>query len=283
MLSAIAARKAAHAAKRQQSDSQKDAGEDSNMTRRKEALTPMSTSDPEQSPGIPVTSDSELAIPRKRKANRQDVLPKMVQKNAKRLKHANIGRTRYFETEQPLEDFNDDILQSEIARPRSRGSSPSEPVLDSIQENGLISGFVTEDPGPSRRFSPSRPILDSSEEEDGGLKQNNHYSPEKSQETGSIVFLKASHRLFLPRLDSNCFRLTSDDLRNMDVLLDSDNATGTLILLPPEHLLTFVGTASITLVQGTLRSWVRSFDRHFTLIAYFLHDAVHWRLSNLLA
>ena len=79
-------------------------------------MTPMSTYDPEQSPGI-VTSDSELAIPRK-KAKRQDHIPKMVQKHTKRLKHANIGRTRYFETEQPLEDFNDDILQSEISYKR---------------------------------------------------------------------------------------------------------------------------------------------------------------------
>ena len=237
MLSAIAARKAAHAAK-QQPNPQNDASEVSNMILR-ERSTPVSTSKLEQSPGFSVTSDSEAAaIPQKRKAKRQDFLRKTVQKKAKRLTNSDVRRARYFEAEQPPGGFDGDDPQSPHPQPHSS------------QEDGLISGFITEDPGPSRGYSPSRPILDSSEDESRELVHEKHYSLGKKLETDSIVSLTASRRLFFPKLDSNCFRLTSDDLKGLDG--SQDVGSGTLLLLPPGHSLTFVGTASITLLQGAV-------------------------------
>jgi polynucleotide 5'-hydroxyl-kinase GRC3/NOL9 len=244
MLSAIAARKAAQAAKQQQQQQQPEAHVDA---KKEVSTTPLSTYELEPSPPNFVMSVSEAATPRKRKTRGQDTHR---QKKMKRLTNADIGRTRYFEAEQPVQDFEDedeDILQSEISR--SRGSSPSQPPQDSAPEDGVVNGFIPEDPGPSRAYSPSRPILDSSEEEDeSGLGQETDHLDYRRKNLETTH--KVSHRIFIPKVDTNCFRLTSDDYKHLDVTNTAES--GTLVLLSPGHSLTFVGATCIILLQGAI-------------------------------
>ena len=219
MLSAIAVRKAAQAAKQQQQQS-----ESHHDDKRERSTTPLSTHELEQSPANLVTSDSEVDTPRKRKANGQGAQRSIRQKRMKRSMNADIGRTRYFEAEQPIEGFDD-------------------------EDDGVVSGFIPEDPGPSRGYSPSRPVLDSSEDDEGGSGQETHPEPRRKQlETNH----GASRRVYVPKVDTNCFRLTSDDLKKLDITKLADNVSGTLVLLPPGHSLSFVGTSCITLLQGAI-------------------------------
>ncbi|KAF8486515.1 hypothetical protein JB92DRAFT_3024529 [Gautieria morchelliformis] len=229
MLSAIAARKAAQAAKQEQFRPHNDANDASEMAQ------------------APVLSGSGSATPQKRKAKGGDVPRKISLKRAKKLTTADIGRTRYFDVEQPIEYFNDDDL-----RPNSRGS-PSPSIQNSTPEHGLASGFVTEDHGTNRGYSPSRPVFDSSDEDEEELGHESHPNPPgNTLETSSSTSLKVSRQLFVPRLDLNCFRITSGEIEILDISLDVDDLTGTLILFPPGHSLTFVGAAYITLLQGSI-------------------------------
>ena len=237
MLSAIAARKAAQKLRN-------DAQEATHMRNESSAAS----SETEQPPAHSVTSDAETAALRKRKAKGQDVPRKM---RRKRITNSDIGRARYFEAEQPIEGFEFDDFQSES--PNSRGYSPSQPSHDAAQEDGVVGGYRTDAPGPSRAFSPSRPALDSSDDEndESGL-NNRSYSPPTTVETSSRALQNVSHRVFVPGLHGNCFRLTSDDLAILDIESGTNSSTGTLIVLPPGQSLTFVGAAYITLLQGVI-------------------------------
>jgi polynucleotide 5'-hydroxyl-kinase GRC3/NOL9 len=245
MLSAIAARKAAQAAK-QQAEPQID-GDEAQADAQRLSSPASSDSDLEPSPPL-----------RKRKGQETEPSPKKRQKRKNRFTNTDIGRPRYFEPQQPIEGYDDDaFLQSEIpdnSAPTSRAYSPSQPIHDvelGLNEEDTTVDFESEAAGPNKGFSSSRPVPDSSEDED----QPRGISA-ISQGPGHVESFENSHpsppRIFTPSIDSNTFRLTHSDLASLQVATDSEVSSATLILLTRGHSLPFVGAASITVLQGAI-------------------------------
>jgi len=240
MLSAIAARKAAQAAKLQQQP-QSNGKEAESDTQRQSPPSSSSESD--------VDFSSPLHSRRKRKAQETEFPRKKRQKRKTRLNNADIGRTRYFEAQQPIEGFDED--ESEIpvdAVPASRPYSPSQADFELNQDE--YSAPVFEEVRPLRGFSPSRPVPDSSEDED--QPQDDLVA---SGEPPTV--LEKSQTLpratFTPSLDSNTFRLTNAELVSLQAATDTTDPSGaTVVLLSPGNALSFVGTALVTLLQGTI-------------------------------
>ncbi|KAF8590266.1 hypothetical protein K439DRAFT_1612064 [Ramaria rubella] len=106
VISAIAARKAAQAAQQQAE----------RLIEPTDILISSSNSlvdGAELSPSAITESESEAPSPRKRKTKGQHTSQKQYKK-LKKLRNADIGRMRYFEANQPIEGFDDDILESDL-------------------------------------------------------------------------------------------------------------------------------------------------------------------------
>ncbi|KAF8505075.1 hypothetical protein BU17DRAFT_101226 [Hysterangium stoloniferum] len=254
-LSAVAARKAALAAKQileTTSDIDRSHTDTTNQSPQ-----PLPSALIEQTTHTASTAEVDLITPKKRKSKEGITPQKLQAKKRKKLVNADIGRTRYFEAQQPIEGFDDDhTLDTDIsvdARGCSRmyPSSQRAPVGNNSDEDVLASGFVTEDPAPSRAYSPSQPIMDSSEEEgENQVKQSGQLST--AADTQDPFVDESSFETFVPQLDFNVFRLTSEEFEALRLTGDGDSQTAHLFLIPPRRSLTFIGTARVTLLYGSM-------------------------------
>ncbi|KAF8590302.1 hypothetical protein K439DRAFT_1330498 [Ramaria rubella] len=134
---------------------------------------------------------------------------------------------RYFEANQPIEGFDDDILESDLPHHRPPASREFLPVHSASENN-------------------------SSEEDDEEATQETFTHRNQTPINTPGKYGSPIPRTFVPRLDTNTFQLTKDELRSLQLPPETIDSSGTLILLPIGESLTFVGTASVTLLHGTI-------------------------------
>jgi len=229
-LSAIAARKAAQAAKLKTStqDDLSNAGIDIDPSEANSVTKSRSSS----SVTSAVTPNSPGS--RKRKTRVDDnSIPR--NKKARGLVNADIGLNRYFHANQPVEGLEEDDFESR-SNSASNDEGPGEELIE-IQESTISHS--------KRAYSPSRPVADSSDEEEPPLIQN----AEIIQAAPIQDSLQLPANIFRPKPEVNTFKLSSQEIRALRL---SDTDTATIIGLLSEQTLTFVGSALITVLYGSV-------------------------------
>ncbi|KIJ22578.1 hypothetical protein M422DRAFT_72711 [Sphaerobolus stellatus SS14] len=177
---------------------------------------------------------------RKRKLTKKDYPTKSKNKKRRNVTNEDIGLNRYFQAEEVVEGYEDEDLIDDLPSGAvSRAYSPSMLIGNDLTDEAL-EGFPSSVPGPSRTYSPSRLLADSSDDDEG---------PSTAYEVPETVITKdyISTKDFYPSLDSNTFRLTSEEIDQFGLKSKTD---ATLLAFVEDQKLSLVGTAIVTVLRG---------------------------------
>lgn len=230
-LSAVAARKAAK--QREHSESRVEGRVTPNFI--------IAEVTPQQGSPLPTNdgnahSPNEVKANRKRKPGGDDAISGSKRKRSKRLTN---GATRYFTAQHLIEGgFTEDEIES---RPKSSSRRASSSI--SIYDIPGGEGF---DKNQKRAYSPSR-RLDSSEEEDENMDLS------LSVDSSAVTQQNNPYQnLFWPKRDINAFPLTPEEIGRCAFTSEADNAAGTMLLLSVNQSISFIGSAQVTVLCGSV-------------------------------